>query len=260
MIPKVLHYCWFGQGLMPQSQRDYIKGWHRLMPDWEIVRWNERNFPVDLCPYSIEAYHQKKWAFISDVARLWVLDNLGGVYLDTDIKLFSSLEPFLGCKAFTGFEWYYEDYETQDLRLLDSNGRPLNPETIIPCCGLLAGIIGATPSNRFIKECLDAYSNLNPKDNNGFVITNNLISKIAEKHGFCYQNKIQNLDEITVYPSEVFACEPHHYRDTTVALHCHTVHSWQPLTKKERINRWLDCHGLLKPYRLICNCFKRLHQ
>ncbi len=256
MIPKIIHYCWFGKGAMPYSQRDYIKEWHRLMPDWEIIRWDESNFPIDFCQYTAEAYHQHKYAFVSDVARLKVLVEHGGVYLDTDFKLYSSLEPFRDCKAFTGFEWYAEDYETQDVPLLDPDGRPTIPGTLIPCCGLLAGIIGSEADNPFIKECLNLYATINPQSDSDFVIINNLISKTAEKHGFCYQNRLQQLNYITVYPSEVFACEPFHYRNETVALHCHTVHSWQQLTKHERFTQWLDCHGLLKPYRLIRNCIK----
>ena len=257
MIPKILHYCWFGRGLMPQSQSDFIRHWRELMPDWQVIRWDESNFPVDFCPYTAEAYRQRKWAFVSDVARLKALSEMGGVYMDTDFKLYSSLEPYRDNNAFTGFEWYNEDYEKQDLPLLDSDGFPLVPGTIIPCCGLLAGIIGAEPHNPFIKECLDAYTSLENVCPDSFVIINNLISSHAEKRGFRYQNQLQVLDSITVYPSEIFACEPYHFCEKTVALHCHTAHSWQPLSRRQSFERWLDCHRLLKPYRILSSLLKK---
>ncbi len=228
------------------------------MPDWEIIRWDESNFQVDFCEYTAKAYQCKKWAFVSDVARLYALDKFGGVYIDTDFKLFSSLESFLNNKAFTGFEWYTGDYEKQSLPLLDNKGKPIHPGTIIPCCGLLAGIIGAESNNSFIHECLDIYTSLKVTNETDFVIINNLISGIAEKYGFCYQNRLQKLGVITVYPSEIFACEPYHYRDNTVAIHRHSAHSWMTLTKRQRFERWLDCHKMLKGYKFLCKIFKKI--
>lgn len=242
---------------MPKSQRDFIRGWKRLMPDWEVIRWDESNFPIELCSYTIEAYSHKQWAFVSDVARLWVLKNYGGVYLDTDFKLFSSLEPFLGCPAFTGFEIYKGDYENQAQPLLDDNGVPLVPGTIIPCCGLLAGIIGAEPNNKLIEDCLDRYLRMDlKKDNDHFVIINNLISTLAVEYGFRYLDIKQELPCLTVFPSCIFACESYRYdRVFTVAIHRCMGHSWMPRNKRERMAYWLDCHGMLKPVNLFLRCF-----
>ncbi len=242
---------------MPQSQKDYIIGWHRLMPDWEIIRWDESNFKVDFCEYTAKAYQCKKWAFVSDVARLYALDKFGGVYLDTDIKLFSSLESFHNNKAFTGFEWYIGDYEEKALPLLDNKGKPIHPGTIIPACGLVAGIIGAESNNPIIHECLDRYTSMKNINDTDFVIINNLIAGIAEKYGFCYQNRLQELGVITVYPSDIFASEPYHYRDYTVAIHRHSA-SWMTLTKRQRFERWLDCHNMLKGYKFLCKIFKKI--
>ena len=113
MIPKIIHYCWFGHGLMPQTQSDYIRQWQQLMPDWKFMRWDERNFDPDYCPYTAEAYRQKKWAFVSDVARLQALSQIGGVYLDTDVELFSSLEQFLDNRLFSAVELYPDDFERE---------------------------------------------------------------------------------------------------------------------------------------------------
>ena len=104
MIPKIIHYCWFGHGPMSETVLKCIESWHRNMPDWEYVLWNEENFDISSYPYAQEAYDAKKYAFVSDVARLYALNCFGGVYLDTDVLVYKSLEPLLEYDAFAGFE------------------------------------------------------------------------------------------------------------------------------------------------------------
>ena len=93
MIPKKIHYCWFGGNPKPEIIEKCIASWHRFCPDWEIIEWNEENYDVHSIPYMAEAYSAKKWAFVSDVARLDILAKHGGVYLDTDVELLVS-NPF----------------------------------------------------------------------------------------------------------------------------------------------------------------------
>lgn len=104
MIPKVLHYCWFGGKPEPESVRKYIEGWRRLMPGWKIMRWDETNFPAGRFMYAREALAMKNWAFVADVARMWALWVHGGVYLDTDMELLAPLDPFLCNESFLGEE------------------------------------------------------------------------------------------------------------------------------------------------------------
>lgn len=104
MIPKRIHYCWFGRGPMPELALKCIESWHKYMPDWQYKLWNEDNFEVDSTPYTKEAYEAKKYAFVSDFVRLVALRNEGGVYLDTDVEVFRSFEPLLHYHAFAGFE------------------------------------------------------------------------------------------------------------------------------------------------------------
>ena len=92
-IPKVIHYCWFGKGEMPKIAQKCIKSWKKYCPDYEIVCWNETNYSLDKkCAYVQEAFEEKKWAFVSDYARLDIVYSYGGIYLDTDVELISSLE------------------------------------------------------------------------------------------------------------------------------------------------------------------------
>lgn len=104
MIPKVIHYCWFGGSKKPEIVLKCIESWKKFCPDWEIYEWNEKNFDVLSVPYMKEAYEKGKWAFVSDVARLLIIYRLGGVYLDTDVELFNSIEPWINNEAFYIFE------------------------------------------------------------------------------------------------------------------------------------------------------------
>ena len=104
MIPRIIHYCWFGGNPKPDIVKQCIASWKRFCPDWEIREWNESNFDVNAMPYTKEAYAAKKWAFVSDVARLKVISDYGGIYLDTDIELLSSIEMLRENDAFFAFE------------------------------------------------------------------------------------------------------------------------------------------------------------
>lgn len=95
MIPKVIHYCWFGGKEKPELVKKCIDSWKKYCPDWEIYEWNETNFDISLVVYMKEAYEMKKWAFVSDVARLMIIYLNGGVYLDTDVELTGSIETWL---------------------------------------------------------------------------------------------------------------------------------------------------------------------
>lgn len=96
MIPKIIHYCWFGGNPLPEDTARFIEGWRTLNPDFQIIQWDETNFPINYCIYSAEAYAMKNWAFVSDVCRLYALKNYGGIYLDTDIE---EIKPFISLLA-----------------------------------------------------------------------------------------------------------------------------------------------------------------
>ena len=105
MIPKIIHYCWFGRGEMPDLVKTCIASWHRHMPDWNYHLWSEDNFDIASAPaYVQEAYAVKKYAFVSDYVRLWALEREGGLYLDTDVEVLRSFEPLMNDTAFIGLE------------------------------------------------------------------------------------------------------------------------------------------------------------
>lgn len=105
MIPKIIHYCWFGRGEMPDLVKQCVASWCKYMPDWEYHLWSEDNFDIASAPvYVQEAYQVKKYAFVSDYVRLWALEREGGLYLDTDVEVIKSFESLMNDTAFIGLE------------------------------------------------------------------------------------------------------------------------------------------------------------
>ena len=104
MIPKKIHYCWFGRNPKPALAEKCIASWKKYCPDYEIIEWNEDNFDLDCNGYTRYCYDNKKWAFLSDFVRLEVISRHGGFYFDTDVELLRSPNEFLGYGAFYGFE------------------------------------------------------------------------------------------------------------------------------------------------------------
>ena len=84
MIPKIIHYCWFGGNPLPTELHEYIEGWKKIYPDFKIVQWNEQNFDVNSVLFTKEAYSVKKYAFVADYVRMWAMYQYGGLYMDTD--------------------------------------------------------------------------------------------------------------------------------------------------------------------------------
>ena len=104
MIPKVIHYCWFGKNPEPDDVKQCIASWHKYLPDYEIKRWDESNYDVHKNQYMSDAYKEKKWAFVSDYCRIDVIYQYGGIYLDTDVEVIKSFDPLLSEEMFCGFE------------------------------------------------------------------------------------------------------------------------------------------------------------
>lgn len=130
MIPKTIHYCWFGRGDKPKEFKQYLAGFQKLLPDYKVKEWNEDNFDVNFSAYTREDYGMRSFAHVSDVCRIYALYTEGGIYLDTDVEVLKSFDPFLDNKSFVGSE---------DSKLLGT------------------AVIGSEPAQPWLKAFLDYY-------------------------------------------------------------------------------------------------------
>lgn len=182
MIPRTIHYCWFGKGEMPELALKCIKSWHKYLPDYEYKLWNEKNFDVNVVPYTKEAYEARKFAFVTDYVRLWALYHEGGVYMDTDVEILKPLDDLLHLSAFTGYE-----------------GSKMQP----PVTGLMA----SEPHGEWVREQLDAYQDAHfIKEDGSFDMTTNTvrISRIMLGNGFVQDGKYAVYKDMHVFPTEYF--------------------------------------------------------
>lgn len=214
MIPKVIHYCWFGRNPLPPLAKKCIASWKKYLPDYEIKEWNEDNFDVNMLPYTKEAYEAKKYAFVSDFARFWILYNYGGIYFDTDVEVIKNMDHIISQGDFMGCEF--------DITIGHKDIR------VAPGLGM-----GAEPKRHIYKELLDIYSTIH------FILPDGTLNKktivlytteIFEKWGLVNNGKIQNLADTFIYPCEYFCPRPDEkgklqITSKTVSIH-HYAGSW----------------------------------
>ncbi len=226
MIPKIIHYCWFGPNEIPHNQKKLIDDWKRLMPDYTFVCWNENSIPLDSSPFLQQAYEAKMWAFVADYVRVYALFNMGGVYLDTDVEVKQKFDSYLNYSMFTSVE-YHPSYSDAPLlsKMIDKSGNrltSLRPDVKIPGIGLMSATIGAQKDFVFLKELLDWYNNMSFADNrkNNYTIPSTL-AIIAERYGFKYINQLQLLkNNIIIFPADVFADFRTSSKDSITVHHC----------------------------------------
>lgn len=214
MIARVIHYCWFGGKPLGEKEKKCIDSWKKYCPNYKIIEWNERNFDVNCNKYVKEAYENKKWAFVSDYARLYALVNNGGVYMDTDVELIKPIDSFLKNKAFSGFE----------------------DNSYVP-----TGIMACEKNFKLFKEFLDDYNNRSfIREDGSFDLTTNVetMTKICEKHGLVKNNQFQCIDGFALYPNDYFCPKSHfderiYLTDNTVTIH-HFAASWYSNADKKK--------------------------
>lgn len=212
MIPKVIHYCWFGGAALPELAKKCIESWKKYCPDYKIIEWNESNFDINYCDYVKEAYIAKKWAFVSDVVRLYALVNYGGIYMDTDVEVLKTLDEFLKYEALSGFE----------------------SERQIP-----TGLMACQAGHPLLMELLHDYDNAHfLKVDGSYDTTTNVkrITKTCLKYGLRLDNTLQTVKGFTLFPSEYFCPKNYITQDIIVTDNTYTIHhfdgSW--LTEEER--------------------------
>lgn len=189
MIPKVIHYCWFGGKPIPNELRKYMKSWKRLCPDYQIRKWDESNFDVDRHPFVKAAYAAEAWAFVSDYARLKVVYDHGGIYLDTDIELLKNTDFLLEHDFFIGIQQKGkcdQAYATTGLGF------------------------GAVKYHEVVRKMMNEYDeigfDLESKEKFACPILN---TKVLNGYGYKPSDDVQNYNGMVVYPSEFFdPCSP----------------------------------------------------
>ena len=240
MIPKIIHYCWFGRGPLPELAQKCIASWKKYLPDYEIKEWNEDNFDVNIIPYTAEAYKAKKYAFVSDYARFWILYKYGGIYFDTDVEVIRPIDDIVERGNFMGFE---TDPKLQVKA--DASEASVNP-------GLGMGV---APGLGIIKKMLDFYEGRHFEfipGGIGQLTIVHITTEVLLKAGFKLQQGIQQVDDMWIYPAEYF-CPINlktgriHVRPNTRTIH-HYAGTWQDkhFSFKEWIKKVLPESLLLK--------------
>lgn len=221
MIPKIIHYCWFGRNPLPPLALKCIESWKKFLPDYEIKEWNEDNFDVNMIPYIQEAYKAKKYAFVSDYARFWVLYNHGGLYFDTDVEVIKPMDEIIAKGSFMGCE---------------RDGGVVDNENIAVAPGLG---LGANPGLELYNELLALYNQLSFIKENGSYNHKTIVAyttEILQAHGLKNTAEIQKCAGLWIYPKEYFC--PINYKTKqlvitpkTYSIHHYTA-SW--LSKRQK--------------------------
>lgn len=243
MIPKKIHYCWFGGNELPVSAKKCINSWKKYFPGYEIIQWDESNYDIKKNVYIREAYEAKKYAFVSDYARFDVLYQQGGIYFDTDVEVIKSFDDILKIGSYMGCE-------------VDGNNDENRVSILInPGLGM-----AAPKGLKLYKEILDYYDKQNFLDFNGNINTTTVVTRttaILLKRGLKNSSKIQKVEGITIYPKIYFNPRNNNTGVLEKTDKTHSIHwysqSW--VSSKERLRS-----KITRPIHRMFgeNCFEKL--
>lgn len=212
MIPKIIHYCWFGKQEIQEKLQACMATWKELHPEYTIMRWDEERFDVQSTVWTQEAYAAKKYAFVSDYVRLLALEEYGGIYFDTDVLVKKSFDSLLHHRAFMGFE--NELY-------------------------LASAVMGFEPHFPVLKEFIEHYNGKRFIQGNGQL--NNeanvvMMTEICKQHGLAIDNSEQEIADIHIYPREYFCPLDFYHNDhstqDTMAVHLFDASWLDEVTKR----------------------------
>ncbi|MCI6187324.1 MAG: glycosyl transferase [Spirochaetia bacterium] len=225
MIPKKIHYCWFGGNPLPELAMKCIESWKKYLPDYEIIEWNESNYDVHKIPYISEAYEAKKYAFVSDYARFDIMYEHGGIYFDTDVEVIKDMSEIIKRGSFAGIE---------------SAG------------ALNAGLGFATRQREpILKEILESYKDEKFLNDDGSLNLKTVVTRVSDifkQHGFTDEVKIQNVAGFTIYPMEYFCPKAIHTFEVNISDNTYTIHhfdgSWVTGSTGKLIQqkKWVNAH------------------
>lgn len=217
-IPKIIHYCWFGGGEKPPIFERCIASWRRVLPEYEIMEWNESKFDVSRVEYVRQAYDCHMYAFVSDYVRLIALKQFGGIYLDTDVEVLKPLDSLLCNQVFLGYE--------------ESGG--VNP-------GL---IMGSAPQHPFLDELIQYYEKNTFIDKNGCMNTYTTVNNATDvlvKHGLIVNpDKTSNVNGVMVYSKAHFCPDEQARASNSYSEVTFTVHHYAATWRSEEFNRKLQ--------------------
>lgn len=211
IIPKIIHYCWVGGNPKPQSVLYCIESWKRCCPDYEIREWNETNYDFTKNEYMRQAYEAKKWGFVPDYARLDIVYEHGGIYLDTDVEMVRSFDHLLENECFFGFE------DTGDGEYYVNCGHGF----------------GAVRRHEAIRNARDLYDHLTFSNADGslnLLASPYFTTQSLRQLGLVQENRDQELPNVQIYASDVlcpkkFRTGKVHQTARTVSIH-HFTASW----------------------------------
>lgn len=226
MIPKTIHYCWFGNKPIPTEYDRYIESWRKFMPEYEIQCWNESNFDVNSIPFTKEAYSVGKFAYVSDYARLRILYEHGGVYFDTDVEVISSIDDILSNGGFLAFE---KNSTAKSGEILN-----VNPGLGFAC----------KAGNQIIREALDFYEShhfIYPDGHTEQITIVKIVTDILKLHGLSRSDIPTTIEGITIYPWDYFCPIEFLSSKMDISGNTRTIHhysaSWMSWTDRLKMKK-----------------------
>lgn len=226
MIPKIIHYCWYGGKPLPEAYQAFVDGWQKVMPDYTIMRWDESNSPMDM-PYMKRALQNRKWANLSNYVRLHAVHQHGGIYLDTDVETVQPFDKLLNNKCFFGFQLANE---------FNVNN----------------AIFGAVPGHPFIGKLKDAVPFLYDGKETEYLSSPHITTYLLQQEGLTAQNNFNN-GQVVIYPYQYFY--PYSWREEfskdciqsdTYAIH-YWSGSWSASKQKQPPSLWQKVKKTIAP-------------
>lgn len=222
MIPKIIHYCWFGRNPLPTSAQKCIDSWRKFLPDYEVKEWNEVNFDVNTIPYTQQAYEAQKYAFVSDYARFWILYHHGGLYFDTDVEVIKSFDGIVARGAFMGLEI---DGTIKGTKIAINPGLGLGAEAGLPV----------------YQEILKRFAKMEYYGTDGKRSSYTMIPMVTElfvKNGLRDNGQVQSICNVTIYPQRFFNPYNGITEKLSISPDTHSIH-WYSATWMDPKLKWI---------------------
>ena len=210
-MEKIIHYCWFGEVPLPESGQKCIATWKQYLPDYEIRRWDETSFDVSECAYVKEAYKHRKWAFVSDYARFWILYHFGGVYFDTDVEVIRPLDDILASGPFMGCETVHYDDGVVRQEVATGLG------------------MAAEKEMELFKQILEKYHSMHFERVDGTLNYDTVVRYVTDvltEHGYRGTGQIEQVAGIRIYPPDYFGPKNFFTGETKITENTRTIHHY----------------------------------